>query len=318
MQTTICTIKSKKSLKALSLAVMLALLPVDSHAKSEQNPQNPQSQSEQNPDFAPYRPISENPRNDGLYVGFFYIGHNKTYQGVKPDIDKNSDWYQGVMLASAIGVGYYTSFVDKKLREWDDSQGVFGINWAGDLVDIKVPFYTYIMWSADTQVIIDKEQKSLCYAPKGIGCVFPYTPHIKDTKAYALPNLDSEVVWEIESKKDIVFPIAQTSDKAFYQVIIFPHFMNLKDFESVEESYDYFKGARDECSDGWKATHGDDGKCYGEPINAFVPKSAIKKILPSHPLMRLDPQYADVPVFFTPPKTIHKIHLDELNKREKK
>ena len=93
--------------------------------------------------------------------------------------------------------------------------------------------------------------------------------------------------------------------------------MRLKDFESVEDSYDYLQGVRDECTEGWRATHGD-GVCYGEPINAFVPKSAIKKVLPSHPLMRLDPQYADKPVFFTPPTTLHKRHLDELNKREKK
>lgn len=299
--------KIYNNLKALSLAFVFAFCPVASYTQSVE--------SVENAEFAPYRPISENPRNDGLYVGFYYIGHNKSFQGVKPSLSKKDENYADFALASAIGVGYYTSFLDKKLREWDSTQGVYGINWAGDLVDTNVPFYIYALWAEESGVITDKESKSLCYTPKGFGCVFPYTPHIKNSKAYTLPNLDSEVAWEIESKKDIVFPIAQTGE--FYQVIIFPHFMRLKDFESVEESYDYLQGVRDECSEGWRATHGD-GVCYGEPINAFVPKSAIKKILPSHPLMRLDPQYADKPVFFTPPKTIHKINLDLLESRGKK
>lgn len=306
----------KRAQKILSmLCVIGAFAPAFVPMYAESNAQSSKAQS---PDFAPYRPISENPRNDGLYVGFYYVGHSKSYDGVKPDIDKKSEHYEGVMLASAIGAGYYTSFLDKKVREWDDRQGVFGINWAVDLVDTNVPFYIHAMWEEESGTIIDKESKSLCYTPKAFGCVFPYTPHIKNSKAYALPNLDSEVAWEIDSKTDIVFPLAPTSDKEFYQVIIFPHFMTLKKFESVEETYTYLKGTRDECTDGWKETHGDgDGKCYGEPINAFVPKSAIKKILPSHPLMRLDPQYADSPVFFTPPKSIHKIHLRELEEREK-
>ncbi len=273
----------------------------DSNNSTKSNAQSNQTQATES---VPYRPISENPHNDGLYVGFYYVGHNKTYQGQKPDIDKKSEYYEDVMLASAIGVGYYTSFLDKKVREWNNRQGVFGINWAGDFVDIKVPFYIYAMWSADTQTIVDKEKKSLCYSHKGFGCVFPYTPYIKNTKAYALPNLDSRVVYEIDSKKDIVFPIAQTGDKAFYQVIIFPSFMELKDFKSVEESYEFIQKER--------YAHGN------APINAFVAKSAIKKILPNHPLMRLDPQYADVPVFFTSPNSIHKIHLYELEKRGKK
>lgn len=305
--------KIYNNLKALSLAVVLAFFPfAHSHAQSVE--------SVDEAEFAPYRPISENPRNDGLYVGFYYAGHNQSYQGVKPSLSKKDENYTSFALASAIGVGYYTSFLDKKLREWDNMQGVFHIGFAKGLVDIeKSPFILYLIWSAEMQVIVDKEQKSLCYTPRAIGCVFPYTPYIKNTKAYALPNVDSQALYEIDSKKDIVFPLALTSDKAFYQVIIFPHFMNLTKFKDVEESYDYFQGVRDECSDGWRATHGDgDGICYGEPINAFVPKSAVKKILPSHPLMRLDPQYADVPVFFTPPKSIHKIHLDELESRGKK
>ena len=296
--------KFVKNLCAMSVFVALVfgceiVIAKESNDTTKSNAQSSQAQET---DFAPYRPISENPHNDGLYVGFYYIGHNKTYQGQKPDIDKKSEYYEGVLLASAIGVGYYTSFLDKKLREWDSTQGVYGINWAGDLVDTNVPFYIYALWAEESGVITDKESKSLCYTPKAFGCVFPYTPHIKNSKAYALPSLDSEVAWEIESKQDIVFPIAQTGE--FYQVIIFPSFMELKDFESVEDSHEFIQKERE--------AHGN------APINAFVPKSAIKKVLPSHQLMRLDPQYADKPVFFTPPTTLHKRHLDELNKREKK
>lgn len=305
--------KIYNNLKALSLAVVLAFLPfVHSHAQSVE--------SVEEAEFAPYRPISENPRNDGLYVGFYYVAHGQTRSGRSIALNKNSPNYAQDTLVDAIGVGYYTSFLDKKVREWNEEQWVFSISWAWDLVDIdKAQFFINLMWNGDGTLILDKEQKSLCYTPRAIGCVFPYTPHIKNTKAYALPNVDSQAIYEIDSKKDIVFPLALTSDKAFYQVIIFPHFMNLTKFKAMEESYDYLQGVRDECSDGWKATHGEgDGICYGEPINAFVPKGAIKKILPSHPLMRLDPQYADVPVFFTPPKSIHKINLDLLESRGKK
>ena len=300
-----CIEKFAKQLCVISVFIALFFgCAKDTATSNDTTKSNAQSSQAQDTEFAPYRPISENPRNDGLYVGFYFVGHNQRFQGVKPDIDKKSEYYDGVMLASAIGAGYYTSFLDKKVREWDNTQGVFGINWAGDLVDIKIPFHIYLMWSAETQTIIDKEQKSLCYSPKAFGCVFPYTPHIKNSKAYALPNLDSETLYEIDSKKDIVFPIALTSDGAFYQVIIFPSFMELKDFKEVEESYEFIERER--------KAHGN------EPINAFVPKSAIKKILPTHPLMRLDPQYVDSPVFFTPPTTIHNIHLDELEKRGKK
>ena len=120
--------------------------------------------------------------------------------------------------------------------------------------------------------------------PTGIGCLLPYAKHFK--KGAIAQDKPSQSATKLHKlgKDDLVFPLSLTSDEKFYQVIIFPNAKRIMTSKYVEEA---MKLAREIT-----------------PINAFVQRSAIKSLLKGNPLVRFDRAYADVPVFFTPPKVI--------------
>ena len=151
------------------------------------------------------------------------------------------------------------------------------MQWADETYDEKVPFWIYMLWMDEDSVIVDKEDKSLCYVPFGVGCLMPYAPTFKNNApVYENPSTADNVVHRL-TKDDIVFPLALTHDGQFYQVIIFPKMQPIQSAKSVEKATEYAEVSL-------KGTN---------PINAFVKKDVIKSLSPNNPLiMRLDSDYA--------------------------
>lgn len=215
---------------------------------------------------------------DGLIVQLNWVGHTlKDENGV--DFSRFDPWELPLSLA------YGSSFVQKSITPIDE---IFAMSWAQDLGaevnDSSAPFWIWAFWSKSNGLILDSEDKSLCYMPTGIGCLLPYAKHFK--KGAIAQDKPSQSATKLHKlgKDDLVFPLSLTSDEKFYQVIIFPNAKRIMTSKYVEEA---MKLAREIT-----------------PINAFVQKSAIKSLPKGSPLVRFDRAYADVPVFFTPPKVI--------------
>ena len=215
---------------------------------------------------------------DGLIVQLNWVGHTlKNRDGA--DFSRFDPWEFPLSLA------YTSSFVQKSITPIDE---IFAMSWAQDLGaevnDSSVPFWIWAFWSKSNELILDNEDKSLCYMPTGIGCLLPYANHFKKGAiAYDKPSQSAAKLHKLGGD-DLVFPLSLTNDEKFYQVIIFPNAQRIKKAKYIAEAMEL------------------EGEIT--PINAFVQRSAIKSLPKGRPLVRFDRAYADEPVFFTPPKVI--------------
>ena len=143
------------------------------------------------------------------------------------------------------------------------------MQWAEDTYDDTIAFWIYFFVDKDEQgIVADKESKSLCYVPVGVGCFMPYEEKFKPkSPIYALPNTSSKTLGSLD-KNDIVFAIAKSSDEKFYQVIVYPQMVKVKESlinqGNTTDALHYMKSIT--------------------PVNGFVKKSAIKCPISAPPI----------------------------------
>lgn len=236
-------------------------------------PQSVLSLSYEAPQAPSYAPKD---KDEGLLVQFAWVGHN---------LPLDTGEYPPFMYP--VLAPFQTNFLTHRVKVLDEA---FDMQWADETFDDTIPFWIWTFWGTETKIILDEEEKSLCYAAT-FGCMIPYAPKFKaGQKAYESPDSASAVLHTLD-KSDIIFPLSLTSGGDFYQVIIFPAMH--KSIEMIKEKHSKQESAEESL----------DMSEAQLPINAFVKKAAIRQLSKGHPSMRLDPNYTDIPVFFTPPLT---------------
>lgn len=189
---------------------------------------------------------------------------------------------------------YSTSFLTRQLLP--KPEYVVDMQWADGSYDDSVPFWVWLYWGMSDSMMVDMDDKSLCFSAASVGCLLPYAPKFKnDAALYALPKVDSDTLHKLSSD-DIVFPVALSSDGEFYQVIVFPQMQGITKQKTAEDAYEYMDSLVEQ------------GRV---PLNGFVKKSVIKKLNKGNPLTKIDPNYSDAPVFFTLPFDIDFKYMDE-------
>ncbi len=227
---------------------------------------------------------------EGVFVQFNWVGHS-----LEPNypVCQKEKWMCAFSIAYTIDFKSVAPLIENPEPTFN-THSTMAMNWVDkDIYSDSIPFWIWVFWSDGSGVITDKERKSLCYTSRGFGCLIPYVEDFKlDKPIFATASKKSHILRKT-SKDDIIFALALTSDEKFYQVIVFPN------MQKILAEITQTKSTKSLELDGML-----ESRNQNLPINGFIEAKYLPNALKNHDAsVRLDPQYKDVRVFDTPPKS---------------